>query len=137
MSLTGGSEMAGKFLKNIGNAVLLGLAVSGAGYAIAVLVARRSGTGFSDVLFIEGFITGAIGLMMSMKGNPAGTSLQGLGLQNANQLSNVQMDATQTEREKTSYYRDFLRHAILEFSFISTAILLGGVFLILLSFLRA
>lgn len=113
--------------------VLFSLIILGIGYVIAVLIANRSGYQLQDVLFVEGIIVIAIGLMLSMKGNPSGVSLQGLGQQNANQTASWNLEVTRIERDNTSYYKNFLQHSVLEFAFSNLVITLGGLLIILFS----
>jgi len=122
-------------LRRFGLAGLLGLGVAAIGYAAAILIASRSSFIMTNIVFIEGIVALILGLMMSMKGNPSGTNLQGLGMPNANQISNLNMEATRTEREQTDYGNNFLKHAIVEFSLVSAGVLLGGLLLIIASVL--
>jgi len=125
--------VAGKIIKRLGLTFLVGLAVLGIGYGVAILIGNHSRYALQDILFVEGIVIVAIGLMMSMKGNPSGASLLGLGQQNATQVSNWNLEVTRIEREQTAYHRNFLKQAVLEFSLINTAILLGGILIILFS----
>lgn len=113
--------------------ILYGLIFLGIGYVIAILISNRSGYYLQDVLFVEGFSVIVIGTLMSMKGNPSGMSLLGLGQQNAQQVANWNLEVTRIERDKTDYYKNFLKHSVLDFAFSSLVIILGGVFLILFS----
>ena len=113
--------------------ILYGLVFLGIGYVIAILISNRSGYYLQDVLFVEGFSVIVIGILMSMKGNPSGMSLLGLGQQNAQQVSYLNLEVTRIERDKTDYYKNFLKHSVLDFAFSSLVIILGGVFIILFS----
>ena len=105
----------------------------GVGYLVAILIARISKLGLQDALFYEGLIIIMLGLMLSMKGNPSGANLQGLGQQSAQQISSWNLEVTRIERNKTNYYRDFLKHSIVDFAFGNLALMLGGVLIIMIS----
>lgn len=125
--------MAGKIIKRLGFAVLVGFLILGIGYGLAILIGNHYGYNLQDILFVEGIVLVALGLMMSMRGNPSGASLLGFGQQNATQVSNWNLEVTRIEREQTSYHRNFLKQAVLEFSLINVSILLGGILIILFS----
>lgn len=117
--------------------ILYSLLILGVGYVIAILIASRSSYQLQDVLFVEGIIFIAVGLMLSMKGNPSGVNLQGLGQQNSNQTANWNLEVTRIERDKTSYYKNYLQHSVLEFAFSNWVLTLGGLFIILFSIFLA
>ena len=122
-------------IKNILLIVMYGLAFLGLGYVIAIIISKQFGYVIQDVLFIEGLLVIILGFLLSMKGNPSGSSLQGLGRNNAQQLSYLNMEVTKTEREATSYHKNFLKHSIVEFAFSNFTIILGGVFILVFSML--
>jgi hypothetical protein len=133
----GGACMTRKMLKRIGLAILFGLIIFAIGFGLAILIRNRSNYVLSDILFVEGLIVVILSLMMSMKGNPSGASLSGMGQQNATQLSFYLNEVTRIEREQTDYYKKFLQHATLEITLVNISFLLGGVMLILFSILFA
>lgn len=116
--------------KSMGRKILISafisLAILGIGYGVAILIANRYGLKLTDALFIEGMAVLAVGLLLSMKGNPSGASLQGLGRNNAPQISNLQAETTQTERELTGYYKNFRKQSVIEFSAVNLTITAGG-----------
>ena len=114
-------------------AVLFGLVILAIGYGVAAFISNRYGYKLTDAMFIEGLAILIIGFMMSMKGNPSGASLQGLGLHSAPQISNMNAEATRTERDLTDYYQNFKKHSVVEFAFSNLTVIAGGILIILFS----
>ena len=122
-------------VKNMLLLVMYGLIFLGLGYVVAIIIVNLFGYVLQDVMFIEGLIVIILGFLFSMKGNPSGSSLQGFGRNNAQQLSYLNMEATKVEREATSYHKNFLKHSIVEFAFSNFTIIMGGVFILAFSIL--
>jgi hypothetical protein len=114
-------------------ALLYSLAFFGIGYAAAVFIANRQSYKLQDVMFIEGLLMVIVGLMLSMKGNPSGISLNGLGQTYAQYNASWNLEVTRIERNSTGYYKKFLQHAVVEFAFSSLVIIIGGILIILFS----
>lgn len=112
---------------------LYSLIFLGIGYLIAIPISAKSNYSLQDVMFFEGIASIVIGLMLSMKGNPSGISLQALGRKDAQYISNENLEAAKMERASTNYYKNFLKHSIIEFTHSSLVLVIGGIFLILLS----
>lgn len=112
---------------------LYSLVFLGIGYLIAILISGNSNYSLQDVMFFEGILSIVIGLMLSMKGNPSGVSLHALGRKDAQYISNENLEASKMERTSTNYYKNFLKHSIIEFTHSSLVLVISGIFLILLS----
>jgi hypothetical protein len=115
-------------------ALLYSLVFLGIGYVMAIFVANRnSNYNLQDVMFIEGLLVVVVGLMLSMKGNPSGISLHGLGQTYAQYTANWNLEVTRIERDSTDYYKKFLQHSVVELAFSSLVFIIGGIFIILFS----
>ena len=56
---------------------------------------------FKDVLFVEGMVVIILGIFSGISGNSTGLSLQGMGQNNAQYVSNVNLETLKMEKEKT------------------------------------
>ncbi len=81
---------------------------------------------------MEGLIFALIGAFMSMKGNPSGASIAGMGQNNAQLRAYENIMVTKQEQELTDYHKNFLKQSIVKFEFANLTMISSGVFLILL-----
>lgn len=114
---------------------VLGLIYAGIGYFIAYLVANHYDYKLQDAAFTAGCLIVVIGLFSMMHGNPNGTGLSSWGSRNAVAMNHWLMDVTLQERNSTNYYKDFRKHAIIEFTTNRFTFLSGGIFLLAFSIL--
>lgn len=56
---------------------------------------------FKDVLFVEGMVVIILGIFSGISGNSTGLSLQGMGQNNAQYVSNANLEILKMEKEKT------------------------------------
>jgi ABC-type multidrug transport system fused ATPase/permease subunit len=105
------------------------------GYVAAILISNHFHYKLQDVLFIVGFLLFLLGILMSMKGNPSGTSFSGIGQKNVNAISNLDLEVTRMEREINPYHKDYYKNNVVEFAFGNLTFLLGGVLIITSSIL--
>ena len=56
---------------------------------------------FKDVLFVEGMVVIILGIFSGISGNSTGLSLQGMGQNNAQYVSNTNLETLKMEKEKT------------------------------------
>lgn len=77
----------------------------------------------------EGIILVVIGILMSMKGNPSGISISGMGTNNANITSYLNNEILRQEREMNPYYKDFFKNNVVKFAFGNVTLILGGIFI--------
>ena len=82
-----------------------------------------------NILFIEGIIAIFIGIFTSISGDPMGSSLQGLGDINAQQISTANLETTRKEKEKVNN-RINISFAVSTFS-----LFIGGILSVILSFI--
>lgn len=113
---------------------LFSLIFLGIGYAAALMIAKRSESSLQDILFCEGLIVLILGAMMSVKGNPSGLSLWSLG-RSSQYSAYVNLEVTRMERESTGYFKNFLKHSVVEFAFSNVTIIVSGLLIIAASFL--
>ena len=103
------------------------------GYLAGVVISNGFNYKLQDVMFIEGLIVVIIGALFSMKGNPSGISLQGLGQNDAQYRANENLEVIVRERESTNYYKNFFKHSVVELAFSNITIIIGGALIILFS----
>lgn len=115
--------------------VFLSACISLTGYFVASLISKEFSTGIKSVMFIEGIITLIIGLMSMMEGNPSGINITDSGRHGSEYLSYMNLEVTRMERNLTNYFKNFMNHSIVEIASSSLTIVLGGVFILLYSFI--
>jgi len=123
------------FLKRALIMLIYGLLIAGIGLVISFLITNYYQHPLQDVTFIVGIAVLIIGILMMMKGNPAGVGMSSMGMKNANQVNYMNLEATLRERERTNYNRDFKNHSIVELAPHRISLILGGGLLILFSVL--
>lgn len=84
-----------------------------------------------DTMTIEGIVIAVLGAMSMMEGNPSGISLQGMGSKGAQFHSQMLLETVRYEREKTDYYKNFLKHSVVQLSFGGLTIVIGGILTLL------
>jgi len=119
-----------KILKKFLYLLLFSLVYVGIGYVIGILISNRFDYALQEVLSYEGLILLIIGILFSMKGNPSGSSISGVGQNNANAMSFYDLEVTRLERESNPYHKDFLKNNIVVFAFSNLSIILGGILII-------
>lgn len=67
---------------------------------IALVIVNKTSYNMKDVLFIEGGIVIILGVLSSISGNSTGLSLQALGQNNAQYVSNANLEISRMEKEK-------------------------------------
>lgn len=106
-------------------AVLWGLL----GLIVGIILVKSKGYNLKDVLFIEGIILIAIGVLSSLGGNSTGLSMKGMGMNNASLISYANLEITKKEREKNPMKQTIL------FGLSSLSLICGGLLLILINFI--
>jgi cell division septal protein FtsQ len=122
-----------RILKKILFLLIFSILYLAIGYVAAILISNNFHYKLQDVLFLVGFLLFLLGILMSMKGNPSGTSFSGIGQKNVNAISNLDLEVTRMEREINPYHKDYYKNNIVEFAFSNLTVLLGGVLLIISS----
>ncbi len=122
-----------KILKNMLFIMLFSLVFLGIGYLLAIFISHQFYYKMQDIMFYEGLIFILFGVLFSMKSNPSGVNLQGLGMTNPQYFSNQNLDVTRLERETTDCYKDFLKSSMVEFAFSNITIIVSGILIIVLS----
>jgi len=118
-------------IKKIMQIVLIGFIYAMIGFLIAFIILKNTGCNLQDIITIEGILVVILGLMSMMEGNPTGISLQGLGSKAGQFQSQVLLETLKFEREKTPYYKNFLKNSIVQLSFSGAAIIAGGILILL------
>jgi hypothetical protein len=114
---------------------LFGLIVMGLGLLAGNLIAYHFGYKLQDTLFITGMVLTILGIFASMKGNPTSINISGMGMKNINALNYRELETVRLERERTNYYHNFVKHAVVKFAVSGLTIILGGIFTVFVSIL--
>lgn len=120
-------------LKIIFLMIIYSLIFVGVGYLIGILISHWLGYKFQDVMFVEGILVAIVGLFSMMKGNPSGISMHEIGQNYAQFVGTLNLEVTVHERQSTDYYKNFLKHSVVELAFSGFTIILGGVLIVLFS----
>jgi hypothetical protein len=122
------------FFKKLLVVLVYSIIIFGAGSLIGLLIANRLHTSLQETLGMEAILFVVIGIMLSMKGNPF-TSIRGMGEQSVNAITMGQLETASTENRITEYNKNFLKHHISEFHVLNLGLIVGGVFIGILSYL--
>lgn len=68
---------------------------------IGLVIMYFTNYNFKDVLFVEGMVVIILGIFSGISGNSTGLSLQGMGQNNAQYVSNANLETLKMEKEKT------------------------------------
>lgn len=109
-------------------------AIIGAAWVVALVICASGITLytdylFKDVLFVEAIVFVMAGIASSIGGNPMGLSLQGLGSQNAQYMSQANLEITKMEREKLGI------KTTMSIGFNTVSLLTGGIVSMIISFI--
>lgn len=122
-----------KLIKKILLLLLFSLVYMGIGFIVAILISNRFDYNLQDVMTYEGFILILIGIALSMKGNPSGMNLNGIGQSDDNALSYLNYEVTRQDRESNPNYKDYFKSNVVVFAFSNLTFILGGIFIIILA----
>ncbi len=122
-----------QIFKKVAVLLAISLIYSGIGYLAVWFLSYRFDYKMQDALACAGLILLFLGILMSMKGNPSGININGMGRGDANVTAYLNNEITRQEREMNPYYKHFFRNNIVSFAFSSLTFILGGAFLILSS----
>ncbi|MHB8132306.1 MAG: hypothetical protein ACYDEX_25415 [Mobilitalea sp.] len=121
-------------LKKIMNKALFLLLFSfiylGIGFIVAILISNKFNYNLQEVMIYEGLIIILIGILMSMKGNPSGISISGMGSNDATITSYMNNEFTRQEREINPYHKDYFNNNLVKFSYSNLTFIFGGIFII-------
>jgi hypothetical protein len=107
------------------------------GCAVGFGVSRWIGMTLQDAGTVVGILTVAVGVTMSMRGNPSGTNLQGMGTSMPQYSANANLDIMNAERDITGYRKDFRNQSVFRITNSSLVLILGGILTVLASLLVA
>lgn len=110
--------------------LLFSLIYLGVGFIVAILISNKFNFILQEVMIYEGLIIILIGILMSMKGNPSGISISGMGSNDATITSYMNNEFTRQEREINPYYKDYFKNNLVRFSYSNLTFILGGIFII-------
>lgn len=112
---------------------LFGVIIMGLGLLAGNLLAYHFGYKLQDTIFITGIILTILGIFASMKGNPTTINMSGMGMKNINAINYRELETVRLERDRTNYYQNFVKHAVVKFAVSGLTIILGGVFIMIVS----
>lgn len=101
-------------------------------FAIAITLLKTKGYLLKDILFVEGLLFILLGTLSSISGNPIGISIQSLGQNNSQFNSNVNLEVSKIEKEKT---KDILKLSISP-SIGAISLIVVGIFSIISTFIN-
>lgn len=110
-------------LKNIRKCTILGIIWAILLVAIAFLIISFKNYNLKDMLFIEGIAFVAFGILSCIGGNPLGLSIQGLGQNNAQYISNSNLEVTKLEKANTKNIKNTLSIGLSTISLVFAGIL--------------
>ena len=128
-------QKIGRYMKVATKLLIFSIIYLVIGFVIALIISSRFNNNIWDILAYEGIALLIIGFLISMKGNPSGLNINGIGHDNANINSFLSNEVTRQEREYKPYYKDFIKNNVVEFAFTNITLILGGIFLLILSFI--
>ncbi|HBI72280.1 MAG TPA: hypothetical protein DEG06_00155 [Lachnospiraceae bacterium] len=128
-------QKIGRYMKEAAKLLIFSIIYLVIGFVIALIISSRFNNNIWDILAYEGIALLIIGFLISMKGNPSGLNINGIGHDNANINSFLSNEVTRQEREYKPYYKDFIKNNVVEFAFTNITLILGGIFLLILSFI--
>ncbi|MDV4151075.1 hypothetical protein R0131_09515 [Clostridium sp. AL.422] len=105
--------------------IWLGLAAI-VGFIITKILPDKS---FENILFIEGLVLVFGGIFASISGDPMGLSMQGLGQNNAQYITNANLEIAKMQKEKSGVKID------IGFSLSTFALLIGGILSVIVTFI--
>ena len=116
-------------IKTLLKCIIWGLIWASVLFVIALAITKYLDYNFNDVLFIEGILLIILGVLSSVGGNPMGLSLQSLGQNNAQYVSNSNLEISKMEKSKNNL-KTTISTTLSMVSFI-----VGGGIVILISFI--
>ena len=117
-------------LKNIRKCTILGFIWAILLVLIAFLITTLKDYNLKDVLFVEGIAFVAFGILSCIGGNPLGLSIQGLGQNNAQYITNSNLQVSKLEKANTKNIKTTLSIGLNTFSLV-----LAGILLITINFI--
>jgi len=122
-------------IKNLISIIVFGILFLGIGDLLAYLISQKYEYNLRDVMFLVGLGIIIIGILSMIGGNSTGLNLQGLGQANSQYIANANLEVTRMERETTNYHNSAKNRISIKAAFGSLSIILGGLFMILNSFI--
>ena len=117
-------------LKNIRKCTILGIIWTILLVAIAFLITTLKDYNLKDILFVEGIAFVAFGILSCIGGNPMGLSMQGLGQNNAQYITNSNLEVTKLEKANAKNIKNTLSIGLSTISLV-----LAGVLVIIINFI--
>lgn len=115
-------------LKNIGKCAIFCIIWAIILFGVAAAITTFKGYALKDILFVEGIIFVIIGVFSLLEGNPMGLSIQGLGQNNSQYISNANLEVAKIEKNKNT--KNSIRLGLN-----AVALVIGGVLILLISFI--
>ncbi len=126
-------EKARYFLIQFLFSIVFGLVIMGIGIGAAVLISNHYDYSMQDTMFYEGAVVLFIGIFASMKGSPSAGNIAAAGKMNAAQIYYANMETERLSMEGKDISREFRNRSIVAFSRSSINLILGGLFLVIVS----
>lgn len=116
-------------IKNVIKCVFFGVIWSILIVIISVIITEFKEYIFNDVIFVQGMILIVVGLLSSMGGNPMGLSIEGIGSQSAQYITNANLEVTKYEKERLNI------KTTITIGLSGASLVVGGLLSIIISFI--
>ncbi|MBH1940832.1 hypothetical protein I5677_08020 [Mobilitalea sibirica] len=114
---------------------IFGLVYLSTGYIVALFISHQFGYTLQDVMSYVGIFLFFLGILLSMKGNPSGSNINGMGMSNEKAISYQNLEVTRLEREINPYHKDYYKNNVVRFAFGKLTFIIGGVMIMAFSLL--
>lgn len=122
--------MKNRIINILVKSIIWGLVWLGLAALIGFIITKFSpDKSFENILFIEGLVLVFGGIFASISGDPMGLSMQGLGQNNAQYITNANLEIAKMEKEKSGANID------IGFSLSTFSLLIGGILSVIITFL--
>ena len=122
--------MEKSILKTIGKCVIFGIIWGIVLFGVALIITNFKDYELRDVLFVEGIIFVVGGVLSSIGGNPMGLSMQGLGQNNAQYITNANLEVSKMEKDKTNNIKTTISAGLS-----TVSLIIGGLLVIAINFI--
>ena len=117
-------------IKKISKCIILSVIISIIFILIGFIIVKYKNYNLKDVLFIEGILLVVLGFISSIGGNPMGASIQSIGQSNAQYRSNINLEISRIEKERT---KDTLKN-IISIGLSTVSLVISGAICVIIAF---
>jgi hypothetical protein len=114
---------------------VFGLVFAGIGVGVAWFIVNQSEFSLQDVAFTEGIAIVMMGLLFGTKGNPFGMGMNTYSMNNSTAIDALNLEASIRGSKSTDHDRNSRKHIVVRYLFGKVTVILGGIFLVIISIL--